>query len=580
MISDALNIAANALAAQQQAIDVISQNVSNVNTPGYSRQTPEMAALSPTVINGLSIGNGATVDNIQRAANPILNQAIAGNDSQVAYWQAMQQGLSGLNAAFGSIGGTTLSSSLDSFFQAFQTLANNTQNAGTAASQQAVVTSAQGLATQITGMSQQLVNQQSANFQQIPTMLDSVNSLLDKIASLNANIANQYATSTSPPSTLLDQRDAAINQLSKLIPVQQVSTSTASSGSIMLQTPGGDMLVSGDTAQHLALGTGSTATNINIVDQGTSIPVTGLDQGGQLGCTAELTGKIDGYLKQLNSLAGNLAFSVNQLQASGTGTSAVSSYTAGQAAADPAGASTAVNLDTNIPFASQIATGSFKVYVLDASGNPVNAGGTTINVTAGTTTLANIASQISAVSGISSANVANGKLTINGGTNHVVFGADSSNFLAAYEVNGFFHGSTAANLSVASAVQADPGRVATTAIDPATSTVPAGGNSVAQAIYALSQSAVSIDGSTAASFSTRASSLAGGFGQDTSGAQQQLSAQQAVGTSLSNQWQSISGVNLDQEMVSMLQFQQAYQASAKLISTTSTMLDTLMGVMK
>ena len=141
MISDALNIAANALAAQQQAIDVISQNVSNVNTPGYSRQTPEMAALSPTVINGLSIGNGATVDNIQRAANPILNQAIAGNDSQVAYWQAMQQGLSGLNAAFGSIGGTTLSSSLDSFFQAFPTLANNTQNAGTAASQQAVVTS-------------------------------------------------------------------------------------------------------------------------------------------------------------------------------------------------------------------------------------------------------------------------------------------------------------------------------------------------------------------------------------------------------------------------------------------------------
>ena len=464
MISDALNIAANALAAQQQAIDVISQNVSNVNTPGYSRQTPEMAALSPTVINGLSIGNGATVDNIQRAANPILNQAIAGNDSQVAYWQAMQQGLSGLNAAFGSIGGTTLSSSLDSFFQAFQTLANNTQNAGTAASQQAVVTSAQGLATQITGMSQQLVNQQSANFQQIPTMLDSVNSLLDKIASLNANIANQYATSTSPPSTLLDQRDAAINQLSKLIPVQQVSTSTASSGSIMLQTPGGDMLVSGDTAQHLALGTGSTATNINIVDQGTSIPVTGLDQGGQLGGTVALNGKIDGYLKQLNSLAGNLAFSVNQLQASGTGTSAVSSYTAGQAATDPTGASTAVNLDTNVPFASQITTGSFKVYALDASGNPVNAGGTTINITAATT-LANIANQINAagVAGLS-ANVANGKLTINGGTNHVVFGADSSNFLAAYEVNGFFHGSTAANLSVASAVQADPGRVATTAI--------------------------------------------------------------------------------------------------------------------
>ncbi len=579
MISDALNIAANALAAQQQAIDVVSQNVSNVNTPGYSRQTPEMAALSPTVINGLSIGNGATVDNIQRAANPILNQAIASNDSQVAYWQSMQQGLSGLNAAFGSIGGTTLSSSLDSFFQSFQTLANNPQNT---ASQQAVVTSAQSLSTQITGMDQQLVNQQSANFQQIPAMLSSVNSLLDKIASLNANISNQYATSTSPPSTLLDQRDAAINQLSKLIPVQQVSSTTASSGGIMLQTPSGDMLVSGDTAKHLALGAGSTATNINVVYQGTTTPLTGLDQGGQVGGTVALNGKIGGYLTQLNSLAANLAFSVNQLQASGTGSSAVSSYTAGQAATAPAGASTAVNLDSNVAFASHINTGSFKIYVLDASGNPVNAGGSTINITAGTTTLANIASQINTagVAGLS-ASIANGKLTINGGsTNHVVFGADSSNFLAAYEVNGFFHGSTAANLSVASAVQADPGRVATTAIDPTTSTVPAGGNGVAQAIFALSQSAVSIDGSTAASFSTRAASLAGGFGQDASGAQQQLSAQQAVGTSLSNQWQSISGVNLDQQMVSMLQFQQAYQASAKLISTSSTMLNSLMGVIR
>jgi flagellar hook-associated protein 1 FlgK len=578
MISDALNIAASALAAQQQAIDVVSQNVSNVNTAGYSRQTPELAALAPTVINGLSIGSGVSVDNIQRAANPVLNQAIAGNDSQVAYWQAMQQGLSGLDATFGSIGGTTLNSSLDSFFQSFQTLANNPQSA---ASQQAVVTSAQGLATQITGMDQQLTSQENGSYQQIPTMLDSVNSLLDKIASLNANISNQYAISTSPPSTLLDQRDAAINALSKLIPVQQVSTATASTGGIMLQTPGGDMLVSGDTAQHLALGSSSTATQVNIVYQGTNTPVTGLDQGGQLGGTVATNSKIAGYLTQLNSLAANLAFSVNQLQASGTGSSAVSSYTAGQVAANPAGNTTAVNLDTNVPFASQIQSGSFKIYVLNAAGSPVNAGGTTITVTAGTSTLAGIAGQINAagVTGLS-ASISNGKLTISGGSNRVVFGSDSSNFLAAYEVNGFFHGSNAADLSVAAAVQADPGRVATTAIDPTTSTVPAGGNGVAQAIYALSQSAVSIDGTTAASFSTRASGLAGTYGQDTAGAKQQLSAKQAVGTSLANQWQSISGVNLDQEMVSMLQFQQAYQASAKIITTTNSMLSSLMGVIQ
>jgi len=426
-----------------------------------------------------------------------------------------------------------------------------------------------------------MVNQQSSNLQQIPTILDSVNTLLDKIASLNASIGSQSGNGVSMPNDLLDQRDAAINQLSKLIPFQQVNVGSTTGTGLMLETPGGDMLVSGPTAKHLALGPGSSASSINIIYQDTGASVSGLDQGGQLGGLVAQNVKISGYLQQLNSLAANLAFSVNQLQASGTGTSAASSYTSGQAAADPAGATAAVNADTNVPLASQIVTGSFKIYALDASGNPVNTGGTAINVTAGTTTLANIASQINAagVSGLS-ASINNGKLSISGGSNRVVFGNDTSNFLAAYEVNGFFHGSSAADLAVDPAIQADPGRVATTVIDPTTSTVPAGGNSIAQAVFSLSQQAVSIDGSTAASFSARASKLASGFGQDASAAQQQLGTQQAVGTSLSNQWQSISGVNLDQELTSMLKFQHAYQASAKVITTSDAMLNSLMGIIQ
>jgi len=580
MILRSLNIGVSSLLSQQKAIDTISQNIANVNTPGYSRQTAELVSSIPDHIANGDFGTGVNVANIRRSLDPILALAQIKNNALTSLAQNLQQGLASVEATFGNLDAPGLTTTLDDFFGAQQQLANTPEDPIARLNVQA---RAKDIALRISGMRQQLVDRQTASDQEITPLISKVNNLLDQIAVLNQNILSHETTGqlTGSANDLRDQRDTAVAELSKLIPVQQVATND---GGILLQTPGGDLIVQNDLARHLKLGAatgGAAFGNIEFTDTG--LAAQGLDQGGELGGLITLRdNQLTNYIQKLDSLAKNLIFSVNQLHTGGTGTKAVTSYTAGQAATDPAGATLAVNADAAIPFASQIKTGTFTVHVLDSAGTPVNppgAGGATITVTAGTTKLSDIASAISAVNGIT-ASVSSGKLTIDGGTNRVVFANDTSNFLAAYEINTFFHGSSAADFSVDAAIMNDAGRIATAAADSTTSLVAPADNSIALAILALRDKAVSIDGSTAASPVQRAAALASTYGLDVAAVSQQLSYRKAEADSLSLQRQSVSGVNVDEELVKMMQFQRSYEAAAKVIQTSNQMLDSLLGLIR
>jgi len=71
-----LNIAASSLRAQQKAIDVLSHNMANVNTPGYSRQSPNIVTASPVSIGNLNLGRGVNLNDIQRSVDPLINNAM------------------------------------------------------------------------------------------------------------------------------------------------------------------------------------------------------------------------------------------------------------------------------------------------------------------------------------------------------------------------------------------------------------------------------------------------------------------------------------------------------------------------
>jgi len=544
-----------------------------VNTPGYSRQTAQLASAVPDRIAGRDFGNGVNVSSIIRSIDPILAQSQMANNSLTSLAQTLQQGLANVEASFGNLDVPGLTTTLDDFFVAQQQLANTPEDP---ISRLNVQTRAQDIAIRVSGMRQQLVDGQTAADQEISPLITQTNNLLDQIAALNKRILvnESSAQLSNNANDLRDQRDTAVMELSKLIPLQKVATNN---GGLILQTPGGDLLVQNDTVRHLKLGPaiGSSFGNVEFTDSG--LPAQGLEQGGKLGGLISLRdNQVASYVQNLDSMAANLIFAVNQLHTGGTGSTVVTQYTAAQPSSNPA---TAVNVDANIPFASKIVNGSFTLHVLD--GPPLtNPGGTAINITAGTTTLNQIATAISAVAGVTASVNASGQLVVDGGANRIAFTNDTSNFLAAYEINAFFHGSSAADFAVDSAVLNDAGRIASAAANATTSDIAPADNSVALAILGLRDKAVSIDGSTAASPVQRAANLASTYGLDVAAANQQLSYRQAEASSLASQRASISGVNMDEELVKMMQFQRAYEAAAKVIQTSNQMLDSLMGLIR
>ena len=572
MILRSLNIGASSLLAQQKAIDVISQNIANVNTPGYSRQTTELVSAVPDYIAGRDYGNGVNIASVRRSIDPMLAKAQLTNNSLTSFAQTLTEGLTSIEAIFGNLDAPGLTSTLDDFFQAQQQLANTPEDP---ISRLNVQSRAEDVVIRISGMHQQLIERQLAADQEISPLITQVNNLLDQIADLNnAIIAHETVSlSIDEANDLRDQRDMAVMELSKLIPLQRVETNN---GGLLLQTPGGDLLVQNSTVRHLQLGAGTNGFgNIEFVDTG--LPAVGVNQGGKLGGLITLRdSQLSQYIQMLDSLAANLIFSVNQLHSGGAGSTSVTQYVSAQAATNPAGA---VGVDVNVPFASKIVDGSFKIHVLDGT-PPSNPGGITINVIAGTTTLNQIAADISAIAGVTASVDANGYLVVDGGTNRIAFSNDTSNFLAAYEVNAFFHGSSAADFAVDAAIKSDAGRIATATADSITSDIAAADNSTALAILALRDKAVSVDGSTAASPIERAATLASTYGLDVAAASQQLTYREAEAHTLSSQRQAISGVNTDEELVNMMQFQRAYEAAAKVIQTSNEMLNSLMGLIR
>ncbi|MDX8406558.1 MAG: flagellar basal body protein, partial [Mariprofundus sp.] len=116
MIFDSLNIAASSLKTQQKAIDVVSNNIANVNTPGYSRQVANVTSVASQQQGGLNFGRGVDITSVTRIVDPLINNALLGNSSQKGYWTTLNNGLNTVENVFGSLQSTGLSAALNDFF--------------------------------------------------------------------------------------------------------------------------------------------------------------------------------------------------------------------------------------------------------------------------------------------------------------------------------------------------------------------------------------------------------------------------------------------------------------------------------
>nr|HET7857652.1 flagellar hook-associated protein FlgK [Caldimonas sp.] len=242
-ISSLLNIGQRALMANYAALQVTGNNVANANTPGYSRQSVELAtAFSQQTGNGF-FGKGVDVTTVTRAHDAFLTREAATAASLAATDDARSAQLQKLETVF-PIGENGLGYAAQQLFNAFVDVSNKPQDA---AARQVVLARVGDLAARFRAASDQLDAQQAGIAQDLRTAVESINALTTRIAKLNASIASAQGTGHAP-NDLLDQRDAAIADLSKIV---QVTTVAAADGTVGVFLGGAQRLVLGGEATPL-----------------------------------------------------------------------------------------------------------------------------------------------------------------------------------------------------------------------------------------------------------------------------------------------------------------------------------------
>ena len=308
---------------------------------------------------------------------------------------------------------------------------------------------------------------------------------------------------------------------------------------------------------------GQQVANLSLKGSNIPLSITSGEVGGLINSRDQILG---GFLDQLNSLAGTFASEFNQIYSTGQGLNGYASLTGTTSVANPAAPLDAAGLPvtpTNGTFQVQIlntTTGLTQTTQIDVLENGMD----------NDTTLNSLAGQLNGISGLSASVNSSGQLQISTTSPdvQVAFSGDTSGALTALGVNTFFSGNDAAGLSINSAVASDPTTFAASAGGIGVDT------QVAQQLAGFaSLPLASAGGST---ISDVYNSLAANVTQGSSVAQAASSAAATYESSLQSQQQSISGVSLDTQTVDMLQYQQAYEASAKYISEIDSLLQTLL----
>lgn len=239
------SIGVSALNAAQAGLTTTGQNISNANTPGYSRQQIVQAANAPQATGAGFLGQGVQVTTVKRIYSDYLGRQLDAAQTQGSQLDSYYAQVSQIDNLLGD-GSSGLAPALNDFFNSVQAVA---AAPASLPSRQAMLASANALAASFQGMNQQLAQIRDAVNGQIGDTVNAINTDAQQIASLNRSIVQaQTAAGGQPPNDLLDQRDQLIADLGQQV---QASVVKQSDGSYSVFVGNGQPLVSGGQAGQL-----------------------------------------------------------------------------------------------------------------------------------------------------------------------------------------------------------------------------------------------------------------------------------------------------------------------------------------
>ena len=308
-LSASLSIAVGSMLAEQGAIETTSNNIANVNTPGYSRQRANLAEISPLEIGSITFGTGVQLQNVTSLRDSILDLRVNQETQQQGKLNAFLAGGQQIQVLFNETSGTGLQAPLTAFFSSLQQLSVNPSDLN---ARQGVLTASQNLAHAFNQASNNLSTQQYNTDLAVKQSVSQINSLSHQIAQVNLEVASALG-SGSNAGPFIDERQQLISQLSNYVDVSIVD---AGDGTVTLTTSNGTPLVVAGQSYALSAQANPVTGFQDVYSNGKNI--TSQITSGQLAGQIQIRDQeIPSIQNSLDTLAYNLSSAVNTQQQAG-----------------------------------------------------------------------------------------------------------------------------------------------------------------------------------------------------------------------------------------------------------------------
>ncbi|EAH8914866.1 flagellar hook-associated protein FlgK [Campylobacter coli] len=593
------------LKASEVQIATTGNNISNANATFYTRQRVVQTTNGYITAGGVQVGTGTTVESIVRLHDEYSYYKLKGASNQLEYTKYMASTLQEIAQRFPDLQNTGILKDLENYNKAWNDFASNPNENATKI---ALVKASQTLTESVNNTFATLDKIQKKVNDDIKNTVDEINRIGEEIATINKQIYGQEALPTEHANELRDRRDELELTLSKLVSAvaskneinqdNRLDTTITDPGHQYNLSIEGFSIVDGINFHPLKLDYDDKNKSYSIYYETPDEKVRDLTakiSGGQLGAQLDLRGRnysksegkysdgiIQGYMDSLNTFAKTMINETNNLYASSAKSSVTSDYLPGLTEDIPL-----VNYDRTIQ------PGSFDIVIYDDKGDKKLTKTITVDVN---TTMEDIMRQITANTDDNGNNNANDDVDdhINASFSYDAKTGDSlfqinaksgfkvaiedkgTNFAGAFSIGGFFSGTNASDIKVKDSILNDPStvRASLNGVD--------SGNDMANKIIQLQYDKVNfynedgtIDNLTMEEYYRK---LTGKIGSDGENNNVVNASNQTLYNSVYSEYQSKSGVNTNEELAALIQWQSSYGAAAKIVTTVDQMLDTLLGL--
>ncbi|HDZ5085572.1 TPA: flagellar hook-associated protein FlgK [Campylobacter jejuni] len=600
-----LHTGVTGLKASEVQIATTGNNISNANATFYTRQRVVQTTNGYITTGGVQVGTGTAVESIVRLHDEYAYYKLKGASNQLEYTKYMASTLQEIAQRFPDLQNTGILKNLENYNKAWNDFASNPNENATKIT---LVKASQTLTESINNTFTTLDKIQKKVDDDIKNTVNEINKIGEEIAIINKQIYGQESLPTEHANELRDRRDELELTLSKL--VSAVASKNEINQDNRLDTTitdpkhqynlsiEGFSIVDGINFHPLKLDYDDKNKSYSIYYETPDEKIRDLTakiNGGQLGAQLDLRGRnysknkgkyedgiIQGYMDSLDTFAKTMINETNNLYASSAKSSVTSDYLSGLKGDIPL-----VNYDRTIQ------PGSFDIIIYDDKGDKKLTKTITIEVN---TTMNDIMRQINANTDDNNDHNANndvddhinasfsydtktgdGLFQINAKSGFKVAIEDKgTNFAGAFSIGGFFSGTNASDIKVKDSILNDPStvRASLNGVD--------SGNDMANKIIQLQYEKVNfynedgtIDNLTMEEYYRK---LTGKIASDGENNNVVNSSNETLYNSVYSEYQSKSGVNTNEELAALIQYQSSYGAAAKIVSTVNQMLDTLLGL--